>query len=99
MIEAEGVTRFHNVPTPQPKPGEVLVEVRHIGLCGSDLNTFRGLNPLVSLPRIPDASSFLFTSSSSTIRWHHGIWRWSNPSRSVFMPSHADGPPDRTPWW
>jgi threonine dehydrogenase-like Zn-dependent dehydrogenase len=24
-----------------------------VGLCGSDLNTFRGLNPLVSLPRVP----------------------------------------------
>ena len=53
MIEAEGVTRFHDVPSPAPGEGEVLVEVKHIGLCGSDLNTFRGLNPLVSLPRIP----------------------------------------------
>lgn len=24
-----------------------------VGLCGSDLNSFRGLNPLVSFPRIP----------------------------------------------
>ncbi|MDB5368514.1 MAG: zinc-binding alcohol dehydrogenase family protein, partial [Roseomonas sp.] len=27
--------------------------MRHVGLCGSDLNTYRGLNPLVALPRIP----------------------------------------------
>ena len=40
-------------PTPQPGPGEVLVKVRHVGVCGSDLNTFSGLNPLVELPRIP----------------------------------------------
>ncbi len=53
MIEAEGVTRFHDVAAPTPGPGEVLVEVRHVGLCGSDLNTYRGLNPLVTLPRIP----------------------------------------------
>ncbi len=53
MIEAEGVTRFHRrEPAPLP-PGHVRVDVRHVGLCGSDLNTFKGLNPLVTLPRIP----------------------------------------------
>jgi threonine dehydrogenase-like Zn-dependent dehydrogenase len=38
---------------PQPQPGEVLLRVRRIGYCGSDLNTFRGLNPVVTYPRIP----------------------------------------------
>jgi 2-desacetyl-2-hydroxyethyl bacteriochlorophyllide A dehydrogenase len=42
-----------DVADPYPGPGEVLVDVRHVGLCGSDLATFTGLNPLVSLPRIP----------------------------------------------
>lgn len=53
MIEAEGRSALHDVAASTPGPGEVLVRVRHVGLCGSDLNTFRGLNPLVSLPRIP----------------------------------------------
>ncbi len=53
MIESENVTRFHDVPRAPLGAGEVRVNVRHIGLCGSDLNTFRGLNPLVALPRIP----------------------------------------------
>ncbi len=54
-LRIEGLERcaFHEVPDPVPGPGEVLLEVRHIGLCGSDLATFTGLNPLVSLPRIP----------------------------------------------
>ncbi|HWG20028.1 MAG TPA: zinc-binding alcohol dehydrogenase family protein [Terracidiphilus sp.] len=33
--------------------GEVLLRVRKIGLCGSDLNSYRGRNPLVTYPRIP----------------------------------------------
>jgi 2-desacetyl-2-hydroxyethyl bacteriochlorophyllide A dehydrogenase len=33
--------------------GEVLLKVRRVGLCGSDLNSFRGKNPMVSYPRIP----------------------------------------------
>ncbi|KAA0692540.1 sorbitol dehydrogenase [Neorhizobium sp. P12A] len=53
MIEAENVTRFHEVEEAPLGNGQVRVSVRHIGLCGSDLNTFKGLNPLVKLPRIP----------------------------------------------
>jgi threonine dehydrogenase-like Zn-dependent dehydrogenase len=53
MIEQERRTRFHDVAAPVAGPGEVRIAVRHVGLCGSDLNTFRGLNPLVTLPRIP----------------------------------------------
>ncbi len=36
-----------------PGEDEILLRVRRIGLCGSDLNSFRGLNPLVTYPRIP----------------------------------------------
>ena len=33
--------------------GEVRLRVDCVGFCGSDLNTYRGFNPLVKLPRIP----------------------------------------------
>ncbi|MBD3624871.1 MAG: zinc-binding alcohol dehydrogenase family protein [Rhodobacteraceae bacterium] len=52
-ISAVGKTEFAQIDAPEPGPEEVLVEVRHVGLCGSDLNTFRGTNPLAALPRIP----------------------------------------------
>ena len=53
LIDGLESCRMEQVAEPRPGPGEVLVDVRHIGLCGSDLATFTGLNPLVSLPRIP----------------------------------------------
>ncbi|MFB2564935.1 zinc-binding alcohol dehydrogenase family protein [Rhizobium sp. IMFF44] len=53
LIESEGVSRFTDVTRPQLGEGDVRISVRHVGICGSDLNTFRGLNPLVELPRIP----------------------------------------------
>jgi 2-desacetyl-2-hydroxyethyl bacteriochlorophyllide A dehydrogenase len=53
MIEGVERCAFHDVPEPVPGPGEVLLSVHHVGLCGSDLATFTGLNPLVQLPRIP----------------------------------------------
>ena len=52
QILAPGVVEVVEVPAPTPKPGEVLLRVRMVGMCGSDLNTFRGNNPMVSYPRI-----------------------------------------------
>jgi 2-desacetyl-2-hydroxyethyl bacteriochlorophyllide A dehydrogenase len=53
MIESESVSRFHEIERKVLGPNDVRVSIRHVGLCGSDLNTFKGLNPLVTLPRIP----------------------------------------------
>jgi threonine dehydrogenase-like Zn-dependent dehydrogenase len=33
--------------------GYALLKVRSVGLCGTDLSSFRGSNPLVSYPRVP----------------------------------------------
>jgi threonine dehydrogenase-like Zn-dependent dehydrogenase len=41
------------VPDPQLGLEDVMVDVQYVGLCGSDLNTYRGLFPLVTYPRIP----------------------------------------------
>ncbi|MEO8562487.1 MAG: zinc-binding alcohol dehydrogenase family protein [bacterium] len=53
QIEHEGRTRLVSVEAPEPAAGDVLIRVRTVGFCGSDLNTYRGLNPLVTYPRIP----------------------------------------------
>ena len=42
-----------DIPEPAPGPGAVRVSVAVLGLCGSDLNSFRGRNPMVTYPRIP----------------------------------------------
>jgi L-galactonate 5-dehydrogenase len=42
-----------DIEEPVLNSNEVLLEVHYIGLCGSDLNSYRGLMPLVTLPRIP----------------------------------------------
>jgi threonine dehydrogenase-like Zn-dependent dehydrogenase len=53
MITGVESCAWADIPEPTPGPGEVLLAVRHLGLCGSDLATYLGQNPLVSLPRIP----------------------------------------------
>lgn len=52
VLENPGKASIENVPEPLATTGNVLLKVRMVGLCGSDLNSFRGLNPLVSFPRI-----------------------------------------------
>lgn len=47
-----GVAKLIDVVEMQPAAGEVPLRVRMIGLCGSDLNTFRGKNAMVKYPRI-----------------------------------------------
>lgn len=41
------------VPEPQFGPEDVLIDVHYVGLCGSDLNTYRGAFQLVTYPLIP----------------------------------------------
>ncbi len=54
VLDEPGQTRLAEVPHPgKPGAGEVLLQIRMVGLCGSDLSTFAGKNPLVSYPRIP----------------------------------------------
>jgi len=48
-----GVMRMTEREKPQPEEGEILLKIKYVGFCGSDLSTFSGKNPLVSYPRIP----------------------------------------------
>ena len=53
VIRRPGEAVVENVAEPEPQPGEILLWVRMVGMCGSDLNSYRGKNPLVRFPRIP----------------------------------------------
>ena len=52
-IVEPGKCEIAELQQPRPAAGEMLLKTRLIGLCGTDLSTFRGKNPLVAYPRIP----------------------------------------------
>jgi len=52
VLQKPGQASIETVPDPVLTDGNVLLKVRMVGFCGSDLNSFRGVNPLVSFPRI-----------------------------------------------
>ena len=53
VIAEKEVVEAKMIEDPVMGPTDVLIEVRYVGLCGSDLNSYRGLMPFVTLPRIP----------------------------------------------
>jgi threonine dehydrogenase-like Zn-dependent dehydrogenase len=52
QLTAAGQARITEVAEPQQHQGELLLKVGMVGLCGTDLNSFRGRNPLVTYPRV-----------------------------------------------
>ncbi len=53
QIVSPRVTRIVEIPQPTCGPGELLLQVRLIGMCGSDLSSYLGKNKLLEYPRIP----------------------------------------------
>lgn len=53
QIPAPADLRVVDIEKPEVKSREVLLKIKYVGFCGSDLNTFLGRNPMVKLPVIP----------------------------------------------
>lgn len=53
VIEEPGKVSFIQAEKPVMNPGEVLVKLKFVGFCGSDLSTYMGKNPMVQYPRVP----------------------------------------------
>ena len=49
-MTAPGKIYVHETPDPEPGPGQVLLRIQRIGVCGSDIHVFHGKHPLTSYP-------------------------------------------------
>ncbi len=52
LCESPGTLAVHERPRPQRQPGEVLLRVRRVGVCGTDLHIFTGNQPYLAYPRV-----------------------------------------------
>ena len=52
VLEQPGRFTAADGPEPVPAPGEALVRVQRIGICGTDLSAFAGRQPFFNYPRI-----------------------------------------------
>lgn len=53
VVPAPGTWSLEEVPVPRPGPGELLVEVKAAGICGTDLHILAGHFPPAPYPLIP----------------------------------------------
>lgn len=50
VMTAPGQIEFREVPMPEPAPGEALIKIMKIGVCGSDIHVYHGEHPFTSYP-------------------------------------------------
>lgn len=83
---------------PEIKAGEVLVKIKYVGFCGSDLNTFLAKNPMVRLPVIPGheiGAEIAEVSLGVPDKFEVGIACTVNPYTSCgYCPSCRNGRPN-----
>lgn len=75
VLESPGKADLKDVREPEPPgAGQVLLRVNKVGLCGSDLNSYRGRNPLVGYPRIlgHEVAATVVAAGAGVQDWHEG---------------------------
>jgi 2-desacetyl-2-hydroxyethyl bacteriochlorophyllide A dehydrogenase len=52
VLQAPGQFIAREAPRPEPQPGCALIQIRSVGVCGSDFHAFSGKHPEYSYPRV-----------------------------------------------
>jgi 2-desacetyl-2-hydroxyethyl bacteriochlorophyllide A dehydrogenase len=52
VCETPGTLRAHDLPIPERAADEVLLRVKRVGVCGTDLHIFTGNQPFLNYPRV-----------------------------------------------
>ncbi len=50
VMTSPGTIEFREVPVPEPAPGELLLRMKRIGVCGSDIHVYHGKHALTPFP-------------------------------------------------
>jgi L-iditol 2-dehydrogenase len=50
VMTAPGTIEFRDVAKPTPKPDEILIRIKRIGVCGSDIHVYHGVHPYTGYP-------------------------------------------------
>lgn len=85
MVEA-GKIEFGQVEKPKPEDNEVLIKIKRIGICGSDIHVFHGLHPYTNYPVVQghEISGEIAETGSLTRRFSIG-------DRVTFIPQVTCG--------
>jgi len=76
VLDGPRQAAIHETPEPaREREHDVLLQVRKVGLCGSDLNSYRGCNPMVSYPRIlgHEVAAIVAEANPNAPEWPAGM--------------------------
>jgi L-iditol 2-dehydrogenase len=86
VMTAPGIIEFHEVVKPVCKADQVLIRVKNIGVCGSDIHVFHGLHPYTSYPVVQGHEvSGIITEVGALVQG------FSEGDQVVFMPQVTCG--------
>jgi len=80
--------RLEELPMPAPGPGQVLLEVESCGVCGSDLNFYRGKFPL-GTPELPQRKGHEL--AGTIVEVGAEVRRFARGQRVAVEPMHLNG--------
>lgn len=86
VMSAPGKIEFRNVDKPTPQDDEVLVQIKRIGVCGSDIHVFHGQHPYTSYPVTQGHEA-----SGVIAQMGHAVSGFGLGDRVVFMPQVTCG--------
>ncbi len=86
VMTAPGQIEFRQVERPKPRPEEVLIEVKRIGVCGSDIHVYHGTHPYTGYPVVQghEVSGMVAEMGSAVRGFERG-------DQVVFMPQVTCG--------
>jgi len=86
LMTQPGKIEFRQIPLPKIQPDEVLIQVKRIGVCGSDIHVFHGLHPYTSYPVVQGHEV-----SGVIAEVGQQVTGFTNGDKVVFMPQVTCG--------
>ena len=75
VMIAPGRIEINEIEEPRPGPGEALLRVQRIGVCGSDIHVFHGKHPFTNYPVVQghEYSASIESVGEGVSDFHHGM--------------------------
>ncbi len=86
IMTSPGKIEFREIPTPVPAAGQVLLRMKRIGVCGSDIHVYHGKHPYTSYPCVQGHEA-----SGEIVQLGSGVTGLSIGQKATFMPQVTCG--------
>lgn len=86
VLQSAKTIEFHDVPTPEPGKGQVLMKVMRLGVCGSDIHVYHGKHKYATLPLVQGHEG-----AGAVVKLGSGVKEFAIGDMVVLRPQHFCG--------